>query len=281
MPDRTIKMMKYIVTVFIIILIVSCCKEETQPDSVPWYKTYHSLAHSGGGYNSMVYTNSIESWTNAYAHGTRIFDADLNFTSDNVLVLRHEWSDDLGQENCGNGIIPDYATFISSPIFPNIEGCSLTPMDCQMMLRFLDEHDDAYAACDSKNDTYSTYFALAECAKKIGLERVLDRIIVSFYWKEDKVAALRAYDFKHFAFRYYNNNFNNFNEVKDLCKELDVSVCMVWRTFIRDDNEWHVLAENGITVWAAVIDDKSEWEYLKSIGVSGCVTNFLYEGDLQ
>ena len=232
----------------------------------------------------MVYTDSLEAWQNSYAHGTRVFDADLNFTSDDVLVLRHEWSDDLGQESFGNGIVPDYETFMNTPIFPSREGGSLTPMDAAMMLRFLDKHPDCYAACDTKTDTYKTYSALAECAKSLGLESVLDRIIVSFYWKEDKAAALRAHDFKHFALRYYFNNFNNFNnfnEVKELCKELSVPVCMVWRTFIRDDGEWRVLLDNGITVWTAVVDDADDWMYLKSIGVSGCVTNFLYEDEAQ
>ena len=257
-------------------LTVASCKNNPS-DYEPWYTNYHSLGHSGGGYNTMVYTDSLEAWTHSYAHGTRVFDADLNFTSDDVLVLRHEWNDDLGQENCGNGIVPDYETFMSTPIFPNRAGGSLTPMDATMLLRFLDGHPDCYAACDTKTDTYKTYSALAESAKSLGLESVLDRIIVSFYWKEDKAAALRAHDFKHFALRYYFNNFNNFNEVK----ELAVPVCMVWRTFIRDDHEWRVLVDNGITVWTAVVDDADDWKHLKSLGVSGCVTNFLYEDEAQ
>lgn len=232
----------------------------------------------------MIYTDSLESFNYAYSHGTRVFDADLNFTSDGFLVLRHEWPDDLGQEGCGNGIIPDYETFMHSPIYPNKKGGSLTPMDASMLLRFLHKHTDAYAACDTKADTYRTYSALVQAAKLLGYEDVLERIIVSFYWQEDKAAALRAYDFKHFALRYYFNNlndFNNFKEVKDLAKELDVPVCMVWSTFIRDDEEWRVLTDNGIVVWTAVIDDADEWRRLNSLGISGCVTNFLYEDTLK
>ena len=228
----------------------------------------------------MTYTQSLEAWQKSYERGTRVFDADLNFTSDDVLVLRDEWSDDLGQNEFGNGIVPDYKTFISTPIFPNKTGGTLSPMDAKMMLRFLSTHNDVYAACDAKTDTYKTYSALVSCAKALGAEDTLKRIIVSFYWPEDKAKAMQAWKFKHFAFRYYNNNFN-FNDVKNICKELDVPVCMVWRSFIRDDNEWKILLENEISVWAAVIDDKYDFISLSNKGISGCVSNYLFEEDLK
>lgn len=242
----------------------------------------HVLRIAGGGYNLLTMTNSLESWNYAYSHGTRVFDADLNFTSDGVLVLRHSWDDDLGQENFGKGVVPDYDTFMSGYIFPNQPGGALSPMSAEMMLQFMEEHGDVYVACDAKADSFKIYSCLAELAEKLDAQEILERIIVSCYTPKEKEAALKAGNFKYFAIRYYNNTYyGSFTELIVACKEGDFDVCMVADYFIRDDEEWRVLTDNGIVVWTAVIDDADEWRRLNSLGISGCVTNFLYEDTLK
>lgn len=64
---------------------------------------YNVIAHSGGGIEGKVYTNSKEAMELAYSNGTRMFDIDLRFTSDEKLVLRHSWTDDLEQPGLSVG----------------------------------------------------------------------------------------------------------------------------------------------------------------------------------
>lgn len=59
-------------------------------DSGEWYKKYHIISHGGGEIGGKCNTNSAEAWEKSYLKGNRIFDADLAFTGDHILVLRHE-----------------------------------------------------------------------------------------------------------------------------------------------------------------------------------------------
>ena len=59
---------------------------ETEKTSLkPWY-TYHGIAHALGGLNGKHYLNSIDGFYSNYQKGYRIFEMDLQLTSDNILV---------------------------------------------------------------------------------------------------------------------------------------------------------------------------------------------------
>ena len=81
--------------------------------------------------------------------------------------------------------------------------------------------------------------------------------------------------------RYYNDSyFGNFDEVLAECRKGSFHVCMVADYYL-EDGRWKILLDEGISVWASVVDDYSEWKKLKSLGVSGCVTNFLFDGEAE
>lgn len=267
---------KFLYFILGISLFISCNNSATEILSQEnWYENYSIISHSGGGIDDKIYTNSLESWNYSYKNGNRIFDADLNFTSDKVLVLRHEWSDDLEQTDCGNGIVPDYETFMKSKIFGKY-----SPMDAKMMFNFLDEHKDCYAACDTKNDTKETYEALVLIAKELKKEHLLERIIVSFYTAEDFTAAKNVYEFKNYAVRQYPGCHWDYSILASFCKENKIPVCMVWKTYLEESGDYKILLDNNIRIWTAVVDEISEAEELRIKGASGFVSNFIYEKDL-
>ena len=266
---------KFLYFILGISLLISCNNSSNAVSQKNWYEDYSIISHSGGGINGKIYTDSLEAWNYSYINGNRIFDADLNFTSDKVLVLRHEWSDDLEQTDCGNGIVPDYETFIKSKIFGKY-----TPMDAKMMFNFLDEHKDCFAACDTKNDTRETYEALVFVAKQLKKEHLLKRIIVSFYTSKDFTAAKNVYGFKNYAVRQYPNYHWDYPTLAFFCKENKIPVCMVWKTYLKESDDYKILLENNIKVWTAVVDEISEAEELQKKGVTGFVSNFIYEKDL-
>jgi glycerophosphoryl diester phosphodiesterase len=49
------------------------------------------IAHAGGIYEGKVYTNSIAALEQSYAAGYRLLEVDLNLTTDNQIVLLHDW----------------------------------------------------------------------------------------------------------------------------------------------------------------------------------------------
>ena len=148
------------------------------------------------------------------------------------------------------------------------------------MFNFLDEHKDCYAACDTKNDTKETYEALVLIAKQLKKEHLLERIIVSFYTSEDFTAAKNVYGFKNYAVRQYPNYHWDYPTLAIFCKENKIPVCMVWKTYLEESGDYKILLDNNIRIWTAVVDEISEAEELQKKGVTGFVSNFIYEKDL-
>ena len=51
------------------------------------------IAHAGGGIAGVTYSNSREALDHSYGKGLRLFEIDLNWTTDGHLVLVHDWQD--------------------------------------------------------------------------------------------------------------------------------------------------------------------------------------------
>lgn len=49
------------------------------------------IAHAGGGYHGVSYTNSIEALENSYQTGFRYMELDFSWTRDGRLVCLHDW----------------------------------------------------------------------------------------------------------------------------------------------------------------------------------------------
>lgn len=89
-------------------------------------------------------SNSLEAFLYNYERGQRIFEADLAVTSDNVMVLRHDWSEDYGQADAlgwrgEEKPIPDFETFMNARIYGKY-----APLSLQDMYRLMDEYEDVY-----------------------------------------------------------------------------------------------------------------------------------------
>lgn len=63
-----------------------------------WFEDYKVISHALGGIDGKDYTNSFEALQYSYEQGQRVVEADFLFTSDDVLVLRHYWKDNLGRK---------------------------------------------------------------------------------------------------------------------------------------------------------------------------------------
>jgi glycerophosphoryl diester phosphodiesterase len=49
------------------------------------------IAHAGGGYEGVPYTNSIDALNGSYQNGFRYMEIDFSWTSDGQLVCIHDW----------------------------------------------------------------------------------------------------------------------------------------------------------------------------------------------
>lgn len=264
---------------------------EDQPGA--WYTKYHFIAHAGGGIDGRTYTNARQAWDESYRQGNRVFDADIAYTSDGVLVLRHSWGDNL--EVC-QGVLPkdsihwtdrngmyrissseqpvlDYETFINSKIYFKYDA-----MSCTDMLRYMDEHPDLYIACDMKDDMVESYRDLVRLARESGTEDVLGRIIVNLYDYDIYDQIMEIYDFKNFTMRQHYVSPNNYYEILEFCLSHDVHVVNVSGCYMEDEGI-SLLKSYGIKIITAITDDVNELYSYYKLGADGAVTNWLYEPD--
>lgn len=245
----------------------------------------------GGGIEGKIYSNSLEAWNLSYDNGNRIFDADLMFTTDGKIVLRHENSDNLELNDtiiskskfkitdtgCLEIIIDNYpmsyADFMDSKIYSKY-----TPMSLEDMIDFMFEHKDLYVAVDSKDDVTTTYKYLKEKAYERNKADILDRIIVSVYNQKtyDEIRAI--YNFKNYTIRQYVNEPHNFYELAEFCIKNSIHTINISKKYINND-EINILKEKGIHVYVAIADYISDMKYYKNKGASGVITNWLYESD--
>ena len=58
-----------------------------------WNHTYRVMAHALGGIGDYDYTNSLEAFYQNYNEGTRLFEIDLDTTSEGDICLIHTWED--------------------------------------------------------------------------------------------------------------------------------------------------------------------------------------------
>jgi len=257
-----------------------------------WYTKYHFIAHSGGGVDGRIYTNSIQAWDLSYEKGNRVFDADLAFTTDGVLVLRHDWNDNLEQSvsmcdsvtwTDSNGMTRkttpqeqmDYAAFRTSKIYYKYDG-----MTCEDMLNYMTEHEDLYIACDMKDDVIESYRYLVNKAIDMGEESCLDRIIVNVYNYDVYDSIMNIYEFKNVTARQHYWTPNNYYELIKFCLTHDIHVVNTSACFVNDEGV-QLMQEYGIHVYIAIVDYVSEMKDYNELGVDGAVTNWLYEPDWE
>ncbi|MBR6402954.1 MAG: hypothetical protein IKS48_06175 [Eubacterium sp.] len=166
----------------------------------------HALGGMEGRYS---YVNSIDCLQTAYEAGYRLFEADISFTSDNVLVLAHsaenniwtknDWDKRLGQPfpKAGSGANPekhlcDYATFMTFKIQGRFKATDLAEI-----FDFMEEHTDMYLMVDagkrSYEDTLAYYQELVKVAE--GRTSVLNHLIAGGQTTDMVKAAREVYDF--------------------------------------------------------------------------------------
>ena len=290
--NKTFKLFT-IITIILVCIVVGVLYVKALIDksasSKPWYEKYHFIAHSGGGIDGKIYSNSLDAWNLSYANGNRLFDADMRLTSDGYVVLRHELHNNLelndvamkdSKITVNRFNLLDFSVsqgnmthdeFMNSKIFSKY-----SPMDLDTMIKFIKEHDDVYVLIDAKEELETIYTKIVEAADYD--ENILEHIVPSLYRYSEYEVIMNIYKFKEVGMRQYINNNLKYNELLDFMLKNNIHVLNVDIQHIQDADIKR-FKENGIRIYVAVIDYISDMKYYESLGADGAVTNYLYESD--
>lgn len=223
-----------------------------------WYKKTNMVVHAMGEIDGHDYTNSKEAFEKGYSYGYRVFEIDMQYTSDRRLVLRHNWKDDLGQSNIDGDNVPDYEIFMNTPIWSQY-----SPLDIESILTYLDTYPDLYFVTDIKGSILDEALQdIISTANKMGYESVLDRFIIQFYSIDDYKKICTKYNFKNYIFTTYRMfretppTVDIIREIDEFCRSNGIDVLTVNKKYLTKDllKEWkkvktplfiHTIADNS------------------------------------
>lgn len=260
-----------------------------------WYCNYSVVAHGGGGIYNKTCTDSKEAVQLHYANGTRLFDIDMLFTSDSVLVCRHGWNDNLEIDpryRAGTTRsfqwdieqlryhVPESKTLSLQEFKTHKIHRKLSPMTVTEFLDFMEEHEDVWMLADFGYIASPKYRYLLNHILPKYHQSVKKRIVVTFNTYND-LSTLREIDPEvKVQLKRYGMKTENYYDVAKFCIENDVHAVNLSVYNINDPNI-QLFKEHGIHVFIAAVDYMSDYDYCIQQGARGIISNFLFENDLK
>lgn len=161
----------------------------------------YMISHALGGVGGYDYTNSLEGFTENYAEGHRVFEVDIELTSDSRMVLCHDWKNKLCSAHKA-GYQPTYKQFMGYKLKDRY-----TPLSLEDLLRLMDKYPDIRVITDTKytktSVVKSQFKTIVSTARKLGVEKVLDRLTVEVYTQDMYKTVKGIYPFKSYVFTLY------------------------------------------------------------------------------
>lgn len=234
-----------------------------------------SIAHACGIIDGYEYTNSLEALEYNYGLGQRAFEIDFLLTSDEKLVLRHDWNDSY-QSGIGDWHIPDIVEFKEKKIIG-----VYTPMDICDLVKFMKEHDDIIVITDTKyldSDLIVKEFTqIEEALKEEDAEYLVDRFIVQIYrdyMLEDVRSVFPAKNIIFTMYQVWTGDVDTFPEICEFCKKNNIKYITMWY-YLATDEILNIAKSYGIEVCVHTVNDREEAESYLERGVCSIYTDKL------
>ena len=242
-----------------------------------WYEKYPVICHAlGRTQEGDTLTNSLEAFQYNYMRGQRVFEADVQITSDGKMVLRHDWVSGLGQEEAFGWTEEDSwavtaEEFLSSPIYGKY-----TPLSLEDWFAIMREYPDIWFVTDTKysNEVEAQFSLFRDTAIENGYEDVLSRVIVQIYYKEMYDEVMKVYPFENLIWTLYYIGYPGKQEILDFMAEKEIPVLVMPSSWWNGQQE-EDLKDSSIKVYVHTVNDEEEALLRLQHGVSG-----IYSDDI-
>jgi glycerophosphoryl diester phosphodiesterase len=228
------------------------------------------IAHAGGNYFGLDHTNSkeaLEDFINKTSdHEVRVAELDFDFTSDDVLVCSHLYTDK------GLDHIPTYEEYM------NYSEIGFTTMDLSDVLYYMSQNKNLYIMVDTKveNHTNKSVVDIARYITEHVPKEYVDRFIYQLYRPAQKEEMLSFYKFKdeNLVLSIYKNR-PGINQTLREAYEYNYSVILFNKKYFNDEDLKRITDKNFVTIVYTVNSDTQK-EELKNKGISIVITDNLY-----
>ena len=240
-----------------------------------WQSENRLIAHAFGEVDNKIETNSKEAFINAWENGFRVVEGDFTYTSDGVLVLRHDFEKDgsyakLDIPTTGD-VVMDSQTYMNSPII-----FEQTPLRMVDLLYLMAEYPDMYLVTDTKDTDKKTvqkqFRDIVSTAKNIGHPEVLNRIIPQLYNKGMIDWIREIHPFENWIFTLYLYNNPDYTDIANYCTAKGIQTVTLHVDRAKQENVSKLKAK-GLKVYAHTTNRYLTMKSLLGVGVDGIYTD--------
>lgn len=248
-----------------------------------YYVNNHKyIMHAGGNINNVYYTNSYDALDINYQEGNRIFEIDLNFTSDNHLVLLHGWTEydyksKLGVKYNKDNPIMDLKTFKNTLLHKKYQTMSI-----EDLIRFMKKHPYSYFILNLKGGSKQSVSmnGLTQIVTAAKYDKtILNRMVIWGYNTKVISLAKDIYDFELITFSYNNPKsmpkiVNTREKIIEYCKKNKIT-SLVYSTSSYDEKMARLAHQHGIHSFVFTVDSETSANNYLNKGASMVMSNKL------
>jgi len=246
----------------LVLLSWACAEPSPVVDLAP-----RLIAHAGGIGNHRTYTNSLEALDNSVARRFTAVEVDLSWTSDDHLVLMHDWDREfvkLFDRSPGRLTVAEFCSI------PSAHG--LTHLSLEDLGNWLVEHPDILIVTDIKERNIDGLRLLAQ-----EFPKQLHRIVPQIY-RPESYLEVRRIGYDHVIFTLYKSDLSDQRVIDFATDNPLFGVTMPIRHAMEGILPAE-LAENGVRVFVHTVNDYPTMNRLRTHGVYGVYTDWLSPAD--
>jgi len=248
-------------------------RERYIPKEHGYFQKSFYAAHALGRIDGYDYTNSKEAFEQSYAAGYRVFEVDVELTTDGVPVCMHDIESFNRMTGYEGGTELLYEDFLSRKIYGKY-----TPAGVDFIIEMLMKYDDIYFDLDMVYDASVSLDYLINNPVLGELNttqrlKLFNRLIFELYFIEDLEKIDDIYELKNIAI-------NSVFLIKDRKKQIELMQKYGLDIFVEhysvlNDSIVKLYTDSGINVVAWTVDNMVTADYLRKWGVRNVYTNIL------
>lgn len=257
----------------------------TTTSLAPYSFTSNTLiAHGTGAINGIIVPESLEAIEQNYAKGFRVFEIDLQLTTDNYMVGRHDWMQymyNYYQENVPSAKQVDGPMSLTQYQKITMETAQYHHVDAVELARLMQKYPDMYIVLDSKGtnmpQVQAEYSEIVSVFQKYN-PSALNRLIPQIY-NEDMLGLInKYYNFQNVIYTLYQTTDTD-DQAIAFAAANNIKVIVVSDTRYTPALVQKAKAQ-GISVYVHTINDKTAVQKYLNDGANGVMTDTLQPSDL-
>lgn len=237
----------------------------------------YMISHAMGGIDGHTYSNCLEGFLENYEEGHRIFEVDMELTSDGQIVLWHDWNRQFCSKYKKGGT-PTYEQFMSSRIYDEY-----TPLDLKALLELMAQYPDVHIITDSKHSSSTIvkkqFKAIVSTARNLGIPEVLDRFIVELYTKDMYRVVENIYHFPEYILTLYKlldkaPSKSKLQSLASFCKKNGINTVAMYAKWWNPKYTRYVKSY-GVDLALYTVNDSDDAQKYFDEGINALFTDFL------